>query len=47
MKEEMIGNDLTLRSNSKTDLARLLPCFSNLLCHIYRVNHRLAFFKTS
>ena len=41
----MVGDDLTLTSNSKTDLARLLPCCCNLLSHINRVNHRLAFYK--
>ena len=39
------GDDLTLTSKSKIDLARLPPCFSNLLPHIYRVSHRLAFYK--
>ena len=38
----MVGDDLTLVSNSIIDLARLPPSFSNLLPHIYRVNHRLA-----
>ena len=41
----MVGYDLTLTSNSKIDLARLPPCFRNLLPQINRVNHRLAFYK--
>ena len=45
MVKKMVGDDLTLTSNSKIDLARLPPCFSNLVSHIYRVNHRLGFYK--
>ena len=45
MIKKMVGDDLTLALNSKIALARLPPCFSNLLPHIYRVNHRLAFDK--
>ena len=41
----MIEDDLTLTSNIKIDLARLPLCCSNLLPHIYGVNHRLAFYK--
>ena len=41
----MVGDDLTLTSNSKIDLARFPPCFSIFLPYIYRVNHRLAFDK--
>ena len=42
----MVENDLTITSNSKTDLARFPPCFTNLLPHIYKVNnHGLAFYK--
>ena len=41
----MVGDNLTLTSDSKIDLARLPPSFSNLLPHIYRVNHRLVFYK--
>ena len=41
----MVGDDPTLTSNSKIDLARLPPGFSNLLSRIYRVNHRLAYYK--
>ena len=41
----MVGDYLTLRSNSKIDLATLPPCFSNFLPHIYRVNHRPAFYR--
>ena len=41
----MVGNDLTLTSNSKIDLARLPQCFRNLLPHIYRVDHCLAVYK--
>ena len=41
----MVGDNPTLTSNSKIDLAGLLPCFCNLLSHIYRVYHRLAFYK--
>ena len=42
---KMVGDDLTLTSNSKIDLARLPPCFSNLLPHEYLVNYSLAFHK--
>ena len=46
MIKKMVGDNLTLTSNSKIDFASLpLLCFSNLLRHIYRVNHRLAFYK--
>ena len=41
----MVGDDLTLISNSDIDLSRLPLWFSNLLPHIYRVTHRLAFHK--
>ena len=41
----MIGDDLTLTSNCEIDLGRLPPWFSNLLPYIYRVKHRLAFYK--
>ena len=41
----VVGDDLTLTSNSEIDLARLPPCFSNLFPHIYGVNHRFAFDK--
>ena len=47
MTKKMVGNDLTLTSNSKMDLARLPSCFSNLIPHIqdYIINYRLAFYK--
>ena len=47
MIKKVVGNNLTLASNSKIDLARLSPCFGNLLHNIlaYIVNHRLAFYK--
>ena len=47
MIKKMVGDDLTLTSKSKMDLARLPPCLNNLLPHIkaYIVNHRLAFYK--
>ena len=42
----MVKDDLILTPNSKIDLARLPPCFGNLLSHMqYRANHRLAFYK--
>ena len=41
----MVGDDLTLTSNFKIDLARFPPCFRNLLPYIYKVNHCLAFYK--
>ena len=37
MMEKEVGDDLTLASNFLIDLARLPPCFRNLLLHIYRV----------
>ena len=40
---KIIGDDLTLTSNSEFDLARLPPRFSNFPSHIYRVNYRLTF----
>ena len=42
MTKKMVGDDLTLTSNFKVDLARFSPCFSNLLSYIHIVNHRLA-----
>ena len=45
MVKIMVGDDLTLTSNSKIDLARLPPCIRNLLPQINRVNHCLAFYK--
>ena len=45
MIKKMVGGDLTLTSKSKIDLARLPPCFKNFVFYIYRVNHRLAFYK--
>ena len=41
----MAGDNSNLLSNDKFDLSRLPPCISNLIPHIYRVNHRLAFYK--
>ena len=41
----MVGDNLILTSNSKIDLARLPPSFRDLLLHIYRVNHGLAFYQ--
>ena len=41
----MVGDDLTLTSNSKIDLTRRQPCFANLLPRICRVNHRLASYQ--
>ena len=41
----MVGDDPTPNSNSNIDLAGLPPGFSNLLPHIYRFNHRLAFYE--
>ena len=41
----MVGDNLILTSKSKIDLAGLLPCFSNLLSHMYIVIHLLAFYK--
>ena len=38
-------NDKKNVGDSKIDLARLPPCFSELIPHIYRVNHLLAFYK--
>ena len=41
--KKLVGDDLTPTTNSIVDLARLPPCFGNLLPHItYRVNHRLS-----
>ena len=40
MIKKMVEDNLTLISNSKINLARLPPFFSNLLSHVYRVNHR-------
>ena len=34
--KKVVGKDLTLTSNSIIDLAKLLPCFSIVLPHIYR-----------
>ena len=45
MIQKMVGDDLTLKSNSKIDLARFPPRFSNLFPRIYRFKHRLAFYK--
>ena len=41
----MVGDDLFLSPNCKIDKAKLPPYFSNLLPHIYRVNHCFAFDK--
>ena len=41
----MAGDNSNLLSNDKFDLSRLPPCVSNLIPHIYQVNHRLAFYK--
>ena len=45
MIKKRIGDYLTLTSNLKLDLARLPPCFGNLLLCIFGVNHRLAFYN--
>ena len=45
MIKKRIGDYLTLTSNLKLDLARLPPCFGNLLPYISGVNHRLAFYN--
>uniref|UniRef100_UPI00358F3B0A uncharacterized protein n=1 Tax=Myxine glutinosa TaxID=7769 RepID=UPI00358F3B0A len=42
---KMVGEDKTLTSKSKVDLARLPPCQSALKPHIQRVNHRVALYK--
>ena len=44
-KKWLETDNLALTSNSKIDLARLPPSFRNLLPHIYRVNHGLAFYQ--
>ena len=43
--QKLVGDYLAVRLNSKIVLATLPPCFSNLLPHIYRVNHRIVFYK--
>ena len=45
MIKKMVGDGLTLKSNSEIDWATLPSCFCNLFPHIYRFNHRLAFHK--
>ena len=37
--------DQSLNLKSAVDLSKLLPCFDNLLPHIYRTNYRLAIHK--
>ena len=45
MLRKMVGEDKTLTSRSKVDLARLPYCHSALNPHIQRTNHRVALYK--
>ena len=45
MLRKMVGEDKTLTSKSKVDLARLPPCHSALKPHIQHTNHRVALYK--
>ena len=47
MLKKMVGEDARLTSKSKVDLSRLPRCRDNLVPHIQRVNHRLAYYKRS
>ena len=42
---KMVGEDKTLTSKSKGDLARLPPYHSALKPHVQRENHRVALYK--
>jgi len=43
--KKMARDSQSWSTNSCIDLSRLPPCFGDLVAHIYRVNHRLAFYK--
>ena len=45
MLKKMVGEDETLNSKSKVDLARIPPCLDSLIPHSQRCNHRLACHK--
>ena len=47
MLKKMVGEDETLNSKSKVDLARLPPCKKSLHPHIRRANYRAALWKRS
>ncbi len=43
--KKMVGEDATLTTKSKVDLARLPPCKNSLYPHIQRVNYRVVQWK--
>ena len=43
--KKMVEEDARLTAKSKVDLSRLAHCRDNLVLHIQRVNHCLAFYK--
>ena len=45
MLKKMVGEDESLTTKSKVNLARLPPCNNNLVPHVGRVNYRLAIYK--
>jgi hypothetical protein len=45
MLKKMVGEDETLSSKSKIDLAKIPPCQDSLIPHCQRSNHRLACHK--
>jgi hypothetical protein len=45
MLKKMVGEEEKLTTKSKVELSRLPPSRDNLVPHINRVNHRLAYYK--